>query len=97
MPIMFHSITDGEATKQFQISHADLEELVRDLVDQGFNAITMDQLSDFLYNNAKIPKRSFIFIVDDRHHDDYYDTHFKPFYDAYGWTVVNGWISDPER
>ena len=95
MPIMFHSITDGEATKQFQISHADLEELVRDLVDQGFNAITMDQLSDFLYNNAKIPKRSFIFIVDDRHHDDYYDTHFKPFYDAYGWTVVNGWISDP--
>jgi len=96
MPVMFHSITDGEATKQFQISHEDLEMLARDLVDQDFESITIEQLRDFLYNNAKIPKRSVILIVDDRHHDDYYDTHFKQFYDDYGWTVVNGWISDPE-
>ncbi len=95
MPIMFHSITDGEATKQYQISHEELEALVRDLVDQGFEVITMEQLHDFLYYNAKIPKRSAIFIVDDRHHDEYYDTHFKQFYEEYGWTVVNAWISDP--
>ena len=96
MPVMFHSITDGEATKQFQISHEELETLARDLVDQGFKSITMQQLHDFLYYNAKIPGRSVILIVDDRHHDDYYDTHFKQFYEEYGWTVVNGWISDPE-
>lgn len=95
MPIMFHGITDGEVTKDYQISQADLDELVRDLVDQGFEAITIQQLRDFLYLNAKIPQRSVILIVDDRHYGDYYNSHLRPLYEKYGWTVVNGWISDP--
>jgi hypothetical protein len=93
MPIMFHSITDAETAEGIQITHDTLMALARNLKDQGFEAITVQQLSDFLARNAKIPERSVILIVDDRHYADYYETHFKPIYDEYGWTVVNGWIS----
>ena len=91
MPVMFHSITDGDATQPYQISHETLAQLVRDLREQGFEAISMDQLVGFLYDNQKIPARSVILIVDDRHYADYYETHFREF----GWPVVNAWISIP--
>ncbi|NPV56895.1 MAG: hypothetical protein HPY76_15185 [Anaerolineae bacterium] len=91
MPVMFHSITDGDATQPNQISHETLAQLIRDLREQGFEAITMDQLVGFLYENERIPQRSVILIVDDRHYADYYETHFKEF----GVPVVNAWISIP--
>jgi len=93
MPIMFHSVTDAEKAEGSAITHDTLMALARNLNDQGFTAITMQQLSDFLTKNAKIPERSVILIVDDRHYADYYESHFRPLYEEYGWTVVNGWIS----
>ena len=35
MPIMFHSIVDGAATEDNQVSHDDAVQLLRDLKDQG--------------------------------------------------------------
>ncbi|MBI9047444.1 MAG: polysaccharide deacetylase family protein [Anaerolineaceae bacterium] len=98
MPIMFHSISGGEATKQFQISHAQLEEIFYNLNEQNFKPISIHQLVDFLYNNASIPQRSFILIVDDRHYSLYFEDHFKATLQEYGWQVpvTNGWISHPE-
>ncbi|HTX78686.1 MAG TPA: polysaccharide deacetylase family protein, partial [Longilinea sp.] len=93
MPIMIHSITAGDATNDNQISATTFKFLIRDLTMQNFQAISMQQLHDFLYNNAKIPSRSVIFIVDDRHYAEYFNTYFKPLHDEYGWVVVNSWIS----
>jgi peptidoglycan/xylan/chitin deacetylase (PgdA/CDA1 family) len=96
MPIMFHSITDGTVTQNDQISVEFFNQLMHDLKQQGFEAITTDQLVNFLETNAKIPPRSVILIVDDRKRSAYFETHFKPYYESNGWKVVNAWISAPD-
>ena len=96
MPIMFHSITNGQVTQQNQITHETAVQLLRDLKQQGFEAINMQQFVAFLYNNSRIPQRSVLLIVDDRHFRDYYDTHFQPALKDNKWTVINAWISLPD-
>ena len=96
MPIMFHSISTGTITNPNVITHGQLTTLLRDLKGQGFEAITMQQLSDFMQHNAKIPNRSVVLIVDDRRNREYFDTHFVPQLKEYHWTLVNSWISLPD-
>jgi len=97
MPIMFHGINKGEVNDPNQITAQDFKKLMNDLRDMGFEAINMQQLADFLYLNAKIPPRSVILIVDDRHFAEYFNTHFRPFHDQWGWQVVNAYIALDER
>ncbi len=96
MVIMFHSITKGQVTAPDQISLEDFRKLMNDLHDMNFEAITMQQAADFLYNNAKIPQRSVLLIVDDRKYREYFDKTFKNNYTKWGWHVVNAWISAPD-
>ncbi|NOY98242.1 MAG: polysaccharide deacetylase family protein [Chloroflexi bacterium] len=96
MVIMFHGIINGKATSTNQISAADVRKLMNDLYDQGFQAITTEQLADFLESNAKIPPRSVLLVVDDRHYAKYFNNHFRPYYEKYGWPVVNAFISHPD-
>lgn len=93
MVIMFHSITDGPVNYIDQIGVEEFNLLMRALREQGFEAITTQQLAAFLYENAKIPPRSALLLVDDRKTRQYFDTHFRPYYDQWGWPVVNAWIS----
>jgi len=95
MAIMFHSITDGEVVKADQISVEKFKHLMRDLSDQGFSTITSEELAGFLETNARIPARSVILIVDDRHYAEYFTSHFVPFLQESGGTVTNAWISTP--
>jgi hypothetical protein len=96
MPIMFHWIVDENPDpSKFQISRETLLTLGKNLKDQGFESITTQQLSDFLTTNAKIPERSVILIIDDRHSANSFENTFKAYYDLYGWTFVNAWISTP--
>lgn len=96
MPIMFHSITDGVVTSADQISVDTFAQLVHDLRQQGFEAISMQQFVDFTLQNAKIPARSVLLIVDDRKTSQYFETHFRSLYNDFGWVVINAWISFPE-
>ena len=91
--VMIHGIIDGEATQANQISKTDSRQLLEDLHAQGFEAITTEEFLNFLEHNAKIPPRSVLLIADDRHYDQYFNTHFRPFYEKYGWNFVNAWIS----
>jgi len=93
MVVMFHSITKDKVSLANQISVSDQEKLMNDLHDMGFQAINMQQLADFMYHNAKIPQRSVVLIVDDRKTASFFNDHFRPFHDQWGWPVVNGWIS----
>lgn len=95
MPIMFHSITKGLVTSADQISLAEFRKLMNDLHEMGFQAVNMQQAADFLYNNAKIPQRSVLLIVDDRKYRAFFDLTFKDYFDKWGWKVVNAWISLP--
>jgi hypothetical protein len=91
MPIMFHSV--GGDTNGSQISEEGFHALMQALHDNGFQTINTTQAAGFLYHNANIPQLSVLLIVDDRRTRYYYDTLFRPYWEEYGWTVVNAWIS----
>jgi hypothetical protein len=93
MPIMFHSITTKGVNYHDQMTVEAFDNLMQALVDADFEAINTEQLVAFLEHNAEIPPRSVLLIVDDRKREEYFVRHFKPFYDLYGWPVVNAWIS----
>ena len=96
MVVMIHSITNGIVDKPNQISAVDMRRLLDDLHGQGFEAISSEQLAGFLESNEKIPARSVLLTSDDRHYAQYFNNHFRPFYEKYGWTVTNGFISHPD-
>lgn len=100
MPIMIHGVAAGDeppVRPSIDTNHNRLETLFRDLNQQGFVTITTQQLYDFLDHNAKIPLRSVILIVDDRHYADYFNTHFIPFLEKYNWkTVTNAFIAQTD-
>jgi hypothetical protein len=93
MVIMFHGITQEKAERVHDISKQDFKQMMNDLKEQGFEAINATQLADFLDHNAKIPPRSVVLIVDDRHQAESFNEHFRPYYEQWGWQVINGWIS----
>ncbi len=95
MVVMFHTISKDVATAANEISNQDFEQLMNDMHDMGFQAIYMQELEDFLYTNAKIPQRSVLLIQDDRHFAQNFTDHFLPYYQKWGWPVINGWISTP--
>jgi len=96
MTIMHHGINKGEASGN-DITVTEHKKLMNDLHDMGFQAINMQQMADFMYNNAKIPQRSVLFIVDDRHFAEYFNDHFRPYFEEWGWPVVNAYIGIDER
>jgi len=93
MVVMFHGIIKGEVEKDNQISQTEFKKVMNDLHDMGFQAINTQQLADFLYSNAKIPERSVLLVVDDRHTAQNFNDHFRDYWQEWGWPVVNGWIS----
>ncbi len=96
MVVMIHGITSGEVDKPNQINAGDLNQLLNDLHEQGFQAINTEQVAGFLESNAKIPSRSVLLISDDRHYAQYFNRNFRPFYEDYGWSVTNAFISHPD-
>jgi hypothetical protein len=93
MPIMFHGIAAENAARDNDVTKTNFKILMKSLKDLGFEAINIKQFVDFMYDNAKIPLRSVLLIVDDRHHQQYFDENFKPYYDKWGWPVINSWIN----
>jgi hypothetical protein len=93
MVIMFHSITGGNPSNPNQMSEFKLRSLMNKLHGEGFTAINTTQMADFMEHNAKIPERSVLLVVDDRHYAQYYDLYFRKYWTEYGWPVVNAWIS----
>ncbi|HCR71609.1 MAG TPA: hypothetical protein DIW23_09210 [Anaerolineae bacterium] len=100
MVIMSHRIDQDATTSNAgttTISSRDLKQLMDDLYEAGFTAINMQQMSDFMYDNAKIPERSFLFIIDDRASASKYNDHFRGYYEDWGWQIVNAYIGLDER
>lgn len=93
MVIMFHSIPSEKITDPNQIMEGDFSILMADLHKQGFQAINTQQMADFLDHNSKISPRSVLLIADDRHYAEYFNSYFRPYYEKWGWPVVNAWIS----
>jgi hypothetical protein len=100
MVIMSHRINQDATTSDFgslTIASRDLKRMMNDLHDAGFTAINMQQMTDFMYDNAKIPPLSVLIIVDDRASASKYNDHFRTYYEQWGWPVVNAYIGLDER
>lgn len=94
MTIMFHGIVkDAVSNDPKNITVNDFKKLMNDLFEMGFQAINMQQMADFMYSNARIPQRSLLLIQDDRKYKENFNEHFRPYWDQWGWPVVNSWIS----
>lgn len=96
--IMFHGINkDASNLDPNDITVTDFKKLMNSLKELGFEAINTTQLAEFMEHNAYVPLRSVMLLVDDRHFAEYFNTHFRPFYEKYGWPVINGYIAKDER
>lgn len=95
--VMFHGIDkDGLDMDVNDISVQDFNKMMNDMHEMGFEAINTEQLVNFLETNAKIPNRSVVLTYDDRHYAEAFE-HFRPYYEKWGWPVINGYIAKEER
>lgn len=95
MVLFFHTIEKATETSAnpSNFGSGDFKRAMKNLRDFGFQAINATQLADFLDYNAKIPARSVVVIQDDRHAAENFNDWFRPYWNEWGWPVVNGWIA----
>jgi len=74
----------------------DFTQIMSQLYDQGFKAITTQQLLIFMERNGRIPQRSVLIIQDNSHSADDFNKKFREYWEIWSWPVVNGWVSEPE-
>lgn len=94
---MFHHIYRNALNVRYsqEISARDFHRFVERARELGFETITTAQLTAFLEENASIPARSMILIVDDRRLSVVKE-YFLPLWENYKWTVTMAYISGPE-
>jgi peptidoglycan/xylan/chitin deacetylase (PgdA/CDA1 family) len=97
MVLMFHAIMKDGDPPPSGIRAGAFNRSMDALHEQGFVAITMEQFIAFMNYNARIPERSVLLISDDRHFAQYFENHFYPLSEKWGWPVVNAWISSPDQ
>ncbi len=96
-PIMFHSILKGGGTptQSQDINYKTFKEIIGLAEGLGYETITAEELLDFLLNNAKIPARSMILILDDRRPGTAED-YFLPILEKNDWTLTLAWIAQSD-
>ncbi len=96
VPVMFHSISkdDRPISDPKDISESQFLNFMQNAKIQGFRTITTQQLHDFLYENAPIPEKSIILILDDRR-PGVAENNFLPVLQEYDWTLTLAYIADP--
>lgn len=96
VPVMFHSIVKSgrTVTDPKDISEEQFAAFVQYARYLGFETITTAQLLSFLEDNAPIPPRSMILILDDRR-PGVVREHFLPVLTANDWTLTLAYIADP--
>lgn len=96
MIIMIKGIYRGTVEESGGIDAGDLAHILEELKRQGFEAINTEQLLAFMERNLYIPPRSVMIIQDGNRHYENFTKHLGDYWQAYGWPVVNGWISQPD-
>jgi peptidoglycan/xylan/chitin deacetylase (PgdA/CDA1 family) len=93
IPVMFHGIR--ESGKPVSDNITITEEQFRNFVQYakylGFQTVTTAQLIQFLEQNAPIPARSMVMIIDDRRPGTV-ENYFLPVLKENQWTATLGWI-----
>jgi hypothetical protein len=96
MITMFRGITKGPLESIDDVNVVVFHKMMKELKDQGFEAINTQQLLGFLTTNEKIPPRSVVIIQDGRHQGENYEDHFREYWESWKWTIINGWPSQAD-
>lgn len=95
MILMIGRIQPTGAIEPYEINEENFIKTMQELKFQGFEAIKMKEFMAFIERNVKIPSRSVLIIQDGNYDQSYFDRYYRDYWDRWGWTVVNGWQSDP--
>ncbi|MCO6451003.1 MAG: polysaccharide deacetylase family protein [Caldilineales bacterium] len=94
VPIMYHGVG-----KRANRGHGDtwtpinyFKQTAAKAKELGYETVTAEQVADFLENNAPIPERSMMMIVDDRRLGTV-EWQFMPVLEQNDWTLTLGWIT----
>lgn len=96
MIIMFHEILRGPTDDTDDTNVFNFDKTMNLLKDQGFKAIDTKQFLAFMERNVKIPPRSILIIQDGSYASENFEKNFREYWKAWGWPVVNGWVSEPD-
>ncbi len=94
MVVRLNSINKGIPQGGDVLNVTSFTKMMDEIHSQQFQAINTAQLANFLENNAKIPSRSVVLIQDNRRYADNFNKHFRPYWDTWGWPVVNAWDNE---
>lgn len=91
--IMYHSIRPygEEVSEPSWINRDYFDATIRLAKELGFETITSEELAAFLQENAKIPARSMLLILDDRRPGTA-EEYFLPVLEENGWTATLAWL-----
>jgi peptidoglycan/xylan/chitin deacetylase (PgdA/CDA1 family) len=94
VPLMFHNVLPPGVgiSNPNQVTLASFQASLERARALGFETITARELLGFLQDNARIPPRSMLVIVDDLYSQDLEKT-ILPALAPYGWAVTSGFIS----
>lgn len=67
----YHSIEDDFKKDPLVVSKDLFRQHLQEIKDLGYTTITLQQLYDYLYNGAKIPKKSVVITLDDGYKNNY--------------------------
>ena len=93
MPIMYHSVAENGtelAASGMDVDQSMMEDFLTTAKQMGFETITMEEMVNFMENNAYIPQKSLMIIIDDRR-PGVFRTNFYPFLQEYDWEVSLAW------
>lgn len=96
MILLIGQIQPVGATEPGEITEEDFIRTMQELKFQGFEAIKMKEFLSFIERNVKIPPRSVLIIQDGNYDQSYFNRYYREYWENWGWTVVNGWQSDPD-
>jgi hypothetical protein len=96
MVILFHDITNSPTGKADSITLVEFKKIMRQLKDQGFEAITTKKFLAFVERDIKIPSRSVLIMVDGNYDTVNFNKYFREYWNAWGWPVVNAWPSQAD-
>jgi hypothetical protein len=96
MVVMIDEIHKGTVEGAEGISVVEFVKVMEHLKAQGFEAINMKQFQVFVERNVMIPPRSVLLIQDGNRDTEYLERNFNEYRQNWGWTIINGWVSDPQ-
>jgi hypothetical protein len=96
MIILFHDITNSPTGNADSTTLVELKKIMQQLKAQGFEAIPTKKFLAFVERNIKIPPRSVLIMQDGNYDSANFEKYFREYWNAWGWSVVNGWVSQTD-